>query len=127
MNDVNFWGKLDFGQRLYLGLGLLLCLVAIFCVPYKNPLTQELHWSLPWSPPRYELQDMKEVLSSEAMGDLSNLPVPLGDDFLENSTTEEMRPQISLHRKIILFTFLITMAGWYFVPTWIEPMFHRRH
>ncbi len=125
MDDANLSGKLGLGQLIYLGFAFLVFLAALLCVPYTNPLTQECHWSSPWSPPRYELKNMKEILSSEAMNDLANLPAAPTEYFLRNSTTEEMRPRTSLHRKIILFSFLLLMAGWFFVPPWIDQIAYR--
>lgn len=120
------WRRLELGQLIYLGFVVAVSLGAFLWMPYRNPLTEELHWSPAWSPPRYKLEHMEEILTTETMAQLSEIAPPT-DGFRENSTTAEMRPQIALHRLMLLATLTIAVIGWFFVPGWIEQLVYRVH
>ena len=115
--------QLEVGQLIYVGVALSLLLAAVLCMPFTNPLTDEVHWSLVWAPPRYQLEQMDKILTQETIAKVKE-NITVSDDFRKNSTTAEMRPQISLYRKIVLITLAIIVVGWFFVPAWINRRFH---
>ncbi|MEM7558859.1 MAG: hypothetical protein AAF394_07035 [Planctomycetota bacterium] len=110
---------LDLGEQIYLGIASVILLAAFLIMPFRDPQTQERHWSAMWSSPRYDLKQMDEILPQETAAEIAKTAA-VSEGFLANSTTANMSPQIGLHRSTVLLAVAVAVLGWFVVPPQLE-------
>jgi hypothetical protein len=96
--------------------------IAMVIAPFRDPADDTVHWSAIWSPPRYELESMRSIVTPEVM---SQVPDIVSADFVRNSTTKPMRLHHVIYRRIILLTGMAIIACWFVLPGWIEQTLYR--
>lgn len=116
---IAFWRQMELGQRVYsIGFTLLTSLFVVI-VPFRNPVTQQIHWSFAWSPPRYVDESLETIITPKLVDEIKRSGINVAPDFIENSTTKPMR-QLFGRRRHLFAVVAAGAAGWFFVPMIID-------